>query len=37
MLFRSKVGEEVSVKVQVPEKNGEYTEQEVTVKLGKAS
>ena len=32
-----KVGEEVSVKVQVPEKNGEYTEQEVTVKLGKAS
>ena len=25
-----KVGEEVSVKVQVPEKNGEYTEQEVT-------
>ena len=32
-----KVGEEVSVKVQVPEKNGEYAEQEVTVKLGKAS
>ena len=32
-----KVGEEVSVKVQVPEKNGEYTEQDVTVKLGKAS
>lgn len=32
-----KVGEKVSVKVQVPEKNGEYTEQEVTVKLGKAS
>lgn len=32
-----KVGEEVSVKVQVPEKNGEYTEQEVTVKLGKVS
>ena len=32
-----KVGEEVSVKVQVPEKNGEYTEQELTVKLGKAS
>lgn len=32
-----KVGEEVSVKVQIPEKNGEYTEQEVTVKLGKAS
>ena len=32
-----KVGEEVSVKVQVPEKNGDYTEQEVTVKLGKAS
>ena len=29
-----KVGEEVSVKVQVPEKNGEYTEQEVSVKLG---
>lgn len=32
-----KAGEEITVKVQVPEKNGEYTEQEVTVKLGKAS
>lgn len=32
-----RAGEEITVKVQVPEKNGEYTEQEVTVKLGKAS
>ena len=32
-----KAGEEVTIKVQVPGNDGEYTEQEVTVKLGKAS
>lgn len=32
-----KAGEEVKLKVQIPEKNGEYTEKEVAVTLGKNS
>lgn len=32
-----KIGEEVTITIQVPDRGGEYQEQEVTVKLGKLS
>ena len=32
-----KAGEKVNLKIQIPEKNGEYEEKEVTVTLGKNS